>query len=82
MWIISLPLQFAAAYDWPQQLTFMHATAVAFRMVEITFEAVGDLQFARFRSDPNIRRVLDSGLWRFTRHPNYFGDAVVWGASS
>jgi steroid 5-alpha reductase family enzyme len=43
------------------------------------FETVGDLQLARFRADPGNRdKVLDSGLWRFTRHPNYFGDFCVW----
>jgi steroid 5-alpha reductase family enzyme len=45
----------------------------------LLFEAVGDLQLARFRSDPaNRSRVLRRGLWRYTRHPNYFGDALVW----
>jgi len=43
------------------------------------FEAVGDEQLRRFKADPaNAGRVLDRGLWRYTRHPNYFGDAVVW----
>ncbi|MBB3861921.1 steroid 5-alpha reductase family enzyme [Novosphingobium hassiacum] len=48
-------------------------------LVGITFEAVGDRQLNRFRADPaNKGRVLDTGLWRYTRHPNYFGDACVW----
>ena len=43
------------------------------------FETVGDLQLARFRADPNnAGRVLDTGLWAYTRHPNYFGDTCVW----
>ncbi len=43
------------------------------------FESLGDWQLARFRADPaNSGRVLDSGLWRYTRHPNYFGDCLVW----
>jgi len=43
------------------------------------FEAVGDWQLQRFRADPaNHGRVIDVGLWRYTRHPNYFGDACVW----
>lgn len=47
--------------------------------VGFVFEAVGDLQMARFKADPGNRgEVLDSGLWRLTRHPNYFGDAMVW----
>jgi steroid 5-alpha reductase family enzyme len=43
------------------------------------FETVGDWQLARFKKDPTRRgTVLDTGLWRYTRHPNYFGDAAVW----
>jgi len=43
------------------------------------FESVGDAQLARFKADPaNAGRVMDRGLWRYTRHPNYFGDCVVW----
>ena len=45
------------------------------------FEAIGDYQLTKFKSDPvNYGKVLDSGLWRYTRHPNYFGDATVWWA--
>jgi steroid 5-alpha reductase family enzyme len=52
---------------------------VAVWAVGFAFEAVGDLQLRRFRADPgNAGRVLDTGLWRYTRHPNYFGDATVW----
>jgi steroid 5-alpha reductase family enzyme len=43
------------------------------------FEAGGDYQLASFRSDPsNKGKVLDRGFWRYTRHPNYFGDSAVW----
>jgi steroid 5-alpha reductase family enzyme len=43
------------------------------------FEAIGDWQLARFRADPaNHGRIMDRGLWRYTRHPNYFGDACMW----
>lgn len=43
------------------------------------FEAVGDYQLTRFRADPSNRgHVLDRRLWRYTRHPNYFGDATLW----
>lgn len=45
----------------------------------IAFESIGDLQLVRFKADPaNRGKVLDIGLWRYTRHPNYFGDACVW----
>lgn len=46
--------------------------------IGIVFEAVGDRQLAAFKADPDHGPVMDSGLWRFTRHPNYFGDACVW----
>jgi steroid 5-alpha reductase family enzyme len=52
---------------------------VALWCVGVFFESVGDHQMERFRSDPaNKGKVIDSGLWRYTRHPNYFGDACVW----
>ena len=49
-------------------------------VVGVFFEAVGDRQLERFRADPaqQAARCIDVGLWRYTRHPNYFGDACVW----
>ena len=52
---------------------------VAIWVVGVFFEAVGDAQMERFRRDPAHKgKVIDVGLWRYTRHPNYFGDACVW----
>jgi steroid 5-alpha reductase family enzyme len=52
---------------------------VALWLVGFLFEAIGDAQLARFTADPdNKGKVMGTGLWRYTRHPNYFGDAVVW----
>jgi steroid 5-alpha reductase family enzyme len=52
---------------------------VAFWVLGFVFETVGDAQLAAFKADPASRgQVMDSGLWRYTRHPNYFGDASVW----
>jgi steroid 5-alpha reductase family enzyme len=52
---------------------------VALWVVGVFFEAVGDAQMERFRRDPaNRGRIIDVGLWRYSRHPNYFGDACVW----
>jgi steroid 5-alpha reductase family enzyme len=52
---------------------------VALWVIGVFFEAVGDAQMERFRRDPaNKGKVIDVGLWRYTRHPNYFGDACVW----
>ena len=48
-------------------------------LVGFGFEAIGDLQLDRFKADPESRgKVMDRGLWRYTRHPNYFGDATLW----
>jgi steroid 5-alpha reductase family enzyme len=77
VWFVSLPVQ--AAQYLPQPLGPLTAAAVALWLVGIGFEAIGDRQLARFKADPaNRGRVLDRGLWRYTRHPNYFGDACVW----
>jgi steroid 5-alpha reductase family enzyme len=51
---------------------------VAVWLVGLCFEAVGDHQLERYKANPDRGPVLDSGLWRYTRHPNYFGDACVW----
>ena len=52
---------------------------IALYLVGIFFEWVGDWQLARFKADPaNEGTILDTGLWRYTRHPNYFGDACAW----
>ena len=76
-WIISLPLAGAAAGDAP--LGLLDWLGVALWAVGVFFEAVGDWQLARFKANPaNAGRVMDTGLWRYTRHPNYFGDFCVW----
>ena len=77
MWIVATPLRHVqsspAGWSWLDGLGLV-AFATGF-----LFEAVGDWQLARFRADPrNAGRVMDQGLWRFTRHPNYFGDALLW----
>nr|WP_203615050.1 DUF1295 domain-containing protein [Streptomyces sp. SID13726] len=77
VWLVSLPVQTAQyAPGPPTALTWAGAALWA---VGICFEAVGDAQLARFRADPaNRGRIMDRGLWAWTRHPNYFGDFCVW----
>ena len=76
-WIISLPLLGAIAAGSP--LTWLDGLGVALWLVGFTFEAGGDWQLARFKADPgNAGKVMDRGFWRYTRHPNYFGDFCVW----
>jgi steroid 5-alpha reductase family enzyme len=76
-WFISLPVQAAmyirSGWSW---LAFV---GIAVWAVGVFFETVGDAQMGAFRHDPaNKGQVMDHGLWRYTRHPNYFGDATVW----
>ena len=77
MWFVSLPVQ-VAMYE-HAALSFVTWLGVAVWAAGFGFETVGDWQLRRFRASPaNAGQVLDRGLWRYTRHPNYFGDAVVW----
>jgi steroid 5-alpha reductase family enzyme len=79
MWFISLPLQVANLSPEPAELGALDALGAGLVAVGLAFEAIGDWQLARFKRDPaSAGRVLDTGLWRYTRHPNYFGDCVVW----
>jgi steroid 5-alpha reductase family enzyme len=76
-WIISLPTLGAILSAAP--LNWLDAAGSALWLVGISFEAGGDWQLARFKANPGNRgRVMDRGFWRFTRHPNYFGDFCVW----
>jgi len=76
-WIIAMPLYPAITGSWP--LGMLDVVGAAVVLVGIGFETIADAQLARFKSRAgNEGRVLDSGLWRYTRHPNYFGDFCVW----
>jgi steroid 5-alpha reductase family enzyme len=77
MWFISLPVQVAQHARGPLPLLAI-AGAVVWA-AGFACEAVADAQLSRFRADPaSSGKVLDHGLWRYSRHPNYFGDACVW----
>ncbi len=80
MALVSLPLLAAQFYSTPEQLTFLDVLALPLWLIGFTFEAVGDWQLMRFKRNAADDEVLNSGLWRYTRHPNYFGDAVQWWA--
>ena len=76
-WVISLPL--LAAINSTTPLGWLDALGVMLWFIGLVFEAGGDWQLSRFKGDPvNRGKVLDTGLWRYTRHPNYFGDFCVW----
>ncbi|MCB5167328.1 DUF1295 domain-containing protein [Streptomyces bambusae] len=77
VWLISLPVQ-AASYS-SAPLGPLAWCGIAVWATGLAFEAVGDHQLARFKADPAHRgRIMDRGLWSWTRHPNYFGDSLVW----
>ncbi|MGZ4677941.1 MAG: DUF1295 domain-containing protein [Acidimicrobiia bacterium] len=78
LWIVSLPVQLGQVRTSPD-VGPLAALGVALWLLGFAFESIGDLQLARFKADPaSAGQVMDRGLWRYTRHPNYFGDACVW----
>jgi steroid 5-alpha reductase family enzyme len=75
--IISLPIQVASQS--PDRLSWAIVPGLIVYLTGLAFESIGDEQLRRFKSRPESKgQVMDRGLWRYTRHPNYFGDACVW----
>lgn len=78
MWLISAPLLGAQFYP-DTNLSILDYIGFIFWIIGMVFEAGGDFQLAHFKADrSNKGKVLNTGLWHYTRHPNYFGDAAVW----
>jgi steroid 5-alpha reductase family enzyme len=76
-WIISAPLY--AAFQGPAGLNALDLAGIGLVAFGLLFESVADRQLARFKADPaNAGKVMDVGLWRYTRHPNYFGECCLW----
>lgn len=79
LWIVALPILMTVSPLAPSPWNAWDGAGVLFWSVGMVFESVGDWQLARFKADPaNRGKVLCQGLWRYTRHPNYFGDFCVW----
>jgi steroid 5-alpha reductase family enzyme len=79
MWIVSLPVQVGSVADQPASLGPVEIVGVILYTIGIYIESTGDFQLSQFKADPaNAGQVMDQGLWRYTRHPNYFGDFCVW----
>ncbi|MDQ3760033.1 MAG: DUF1295 domain-containing protein [Actinomycetota bacterium] len=77
--VISLPIQVAATDPTPASLGPLAWIGAAVAAFGILFEAVADAQLRAFTKDPaNKGEVMDRGLWRYSRHPNYFGEVCVW----
>ncbi|MFA9389455.1 MAG: DUF1295 domain-containing protein [Prolixibacteraceae bacterium] len=79
--LVSLPLLGAHWNTNTEALNWIDYLGISIWTLGFIFEAGGDFQLARFKKNPNNKgKVLDSGLWKYTRHPNYFGDSAVWWA--
>lgn len=77
MWVVAFPA--VVTLGSPDSLWWLDYAGVALWAVGLFFETVGDFQLARFKARPDSKgKVMDRGLWRYTRHPNYFGDFCVW----
>lgn len=77
IFFISLPIQVGVGLE--RSVGWLAWVGVAVWAVGFGFEAIGDRQLKTFKADPaNKGKVMDRGLWRYTRHPNYFGDATMW----
>lgn len=76
IWFVSLPIQVSVLGA--GHVTWVLILGVALWAIGLVFESVGDAQLAAYKKDPDRGPVMDRGLWRYTRHPNYFGDACVW----
>ena len=78
-WVVSLPIYFAIVSPAPRSLTVIDYQGVLLFIAGFLCETIADEQLRRFRADrANKGKVLDSGVWQYTRHPNYFGEALLW----
>jgi steroid 5-alpha reductase family enzyme len=76
-WIVALPLQTGILTS--GEIGPLAVAGAVVWLVGLAFETIGDYQLARFKADPaNRGKVMNRGLWHYTRHPNYFGDFLVW----
>lgn len=78
LWVVALPLMVAQSAPAPARLGLWDLAGALLWAAGFLFEAVADWQLARFRAAGGPGRVMDRGLWRYSRHPNYFGEAVLW----
>ena len=79
LWLVAAPVVAALAAQEARPLGWLDVAGVAVWLTGFCFEAVGDWQLSRFKADPaNKGKLFTGGVWRYTRHPNYFGDAAVW----
>jgi steroid 5-alpha reductase family enzyme len=79
LWIVSSPLLLAQRSQPGAGLTVFDGLGIALFVFGFALETIADRQLARFKRDPNNSgQVMRTGLWSRSRHPNYFGEAVLW----
>jgi steroid 5-alpha reductase family enzyme len=79
LWVISAPLLAAQLHQNPNRLTLLDILGILLWIIGFYFESIGDSQLARFKANPeNKGKVMETGVWKYTRHPNYFGDSTQW----
>lgn len=79
LWATSMPVQLGQMSTTPAAVGTLGWIGAGLAAFGILFESLADFQLVRFKANPaNADKVLDTGLWRYTRHPNYFGDLCVW----
>jgi steroid 5-alpha reductase family enzyme len=77
--VVGLPILAAMHADQPASLRFSDLFGIVVWLFGLAFEAIADYQLATFKHEPaNQGRVMSHGLWAYSRHPNYFGDALLW----
>ena len=79
LWVIALGVQYGQVAAQPARLTWLDAAGLLIWLAGLVIEAAADWQLRRFLAAPKNRgRVMDRGLWRYSRHPNYFGETLIW----
>lgn len=79
LWLIALVVQIGQLSQVPSRFVWLDILGVIIWTIGFLFESVGDRQLARFKANPaNKGRVMDRGLWAYSRHPNYFGEFLIW----
>ncbi len=78
LWVIALPVQMVMALPGREAFTVWDAVGELVWAAGFLIEAIADAQLAAFKADPKKSGIMDEGLWAYSRHPNYFGDALLW----
>jgi len=78
MWLVSMPFMTAFHFGGGAALPVLSIVFLLVALGGLYMEASADIQLTKFRAMENKPPLLDSGWWKYTRHPNYFGDAVFW----